>query len=60
MLWWRIVAFCDQVLHEKIESDLLQSEVREITDQISKMIVVVDNTQAMPVPAAEGEEKDLF
>ncbi len=38
MLWWRIVGFTDQVLHEKIDHDLMKEEFDECNDRVFKVI----------------------
>ena len=38
MLWWRIVGFTDQVLHEKIDCSLMDSEFNECRNRVDKVI----------------------
>lgn len=38
MLWWRIVGFTDQVIHEKIDSLLMAAEIDECNERVFKVI----------------------
>ena len=62
ILWWRIVGFTDQILHQKIDFEEEQYETlqcqKEVLLHVPNQAAVQDGDE--PAAQKDGEEFDLF
>lgn len=60
MLWWRIVGFTDQVLHQKIDMEQQQHEVELCNREVCKIIQSNGSDDSMVETVVSNDQQDLF